>query len=245
VKIQETQLSEFFNTCLNAKTIKTLVKNASKVFEKMGFVEYFFHYIPHVGSEDYNLKKIFHVSKKHRAWLMDSFPEFINISPRDPFETFALKTGQSVWTGNLIHHEEFQSAEKQRFLKKITDHFGPSLLVPAYGPRRSRGYFFLSSESLTETPNIRDTAYIEYMCSLFHLKYTKLRTIGEKSLALTGREQDVLQLLPLGLSNREIGVILKISPHTVNGYIKQLFEKLDVTDRILLSQRAIALGLID
>lgn len=245
MKIQDEQLNAFLDICLNAKTISQLVKEASACFKQMGFCDFFFHYMPHLGSQDYNLKKIFHIPKKHKDWLVNTFPKFVEISPRDPFEEFALKTGQITWTGDLASHEEFQSGENQIFLKTLTDYFGSCLLAPAYGPRRSRGYFFLPNQNIKEPLNIRDAASIEYMCSLFHLNYTKLRTLEEEPLSLTGRERDVLQLLPRGLSNREIGVILKISPHTVNGYIQQLFEKFDVTDRVLLAQRAIALDLIE
>jgi len=245
VKIQESHLSEFLNTCLNAKTINSLLKDSSVNFQKMGFSSFIYHYIPHLGSQDYSLQKILHTSKKDKNWLMSAFPERTNISPRDPFEDFVLKTGQTFWTGDIAKHEKFQSESNQLFLKKILSHFKSCLLVPSYGPRRSRGYFFLPNKDIKKTPSIRETAYIEYMCSLFHLKYTHLRIIEETPLNLTQREQEVLQLLPLGLSNREIGAALKISPHTVNGYIKQLFEKLDVTDRVSLCQRALALDLIE
>jgi DNA-binding NarL/FixJ family response regulator len=48
---------------------------------------------------------------------------------------------------------------------------------------------------------------------------------------LSGREQEVLQLLVQGRSNREIAETLFISEHTVKNHISSIFQKLQVTDR--------------
>lgn len=52
-----------------------------------------------------------------------------------------------------------------------------------------------------------------------------------KSKGLTARELEVLRLIARGFSNKEIANILKISPDTVKTHIKNIFFKLDVTDR--------------
>ncbi|MFI8932210.1 response regulator transcription factor [Streptomyces sp. NPDC053474] len=48
---------------------------------------------------------------------------------------------------------------------------------------------------------------------------------------LTQREQDVVELLARGLSNRRIACDLKISEPTVKNHLRAAFLKLDVTDR--------------
>lgn len=245
MKITGRQAEAFCAACLESKTIKELVKNASVSFHGMGFSSMSFHYIPHLGAHDYNVKKIAHVPKAYKSWMMKTFPEYTYVSPRDPFESYVLKKGEAEWISDLTNQKEFQSNEAQAFLNTMISYFGHSLIVPAYGPRRSRGYFLLPVKGMIKATNIRHTAYIEYMCSFFHRCYAKLRAMTGQSLTLTPREHEVLQLIPLGLSNREIAKILKLSPHTVNGYVKQLFIKLDVADRVLVSQRAFALDLIE
>ena len=61
---------------------------------------------------------------------------------------------------------------------------------------------------------------------------------------LTRREQEVLQLLPLGLSSRQIGEQLFISERTVKKHVGNILEKLHVNNRIAAVQRASQLGLI-
>jgi len=48
---------------------------------------------------------------------------------------------------------------------------------------------------------------------------------------LTPREVEVLQLVAKGLRNKEVGDILGISEATIQGHVKNIFEKLKVHDR--------------
>ena len=48
---------------------------------------------------------------------------------------------------------------------------------------------------------------------------------------LTASERDILHLLPLGLTNREIGYRLSFSQFTVRNRISQLLEKFEARNR--------------
>lgn len=61
---------------------------------------------------------------------------------------------------------------------------------------------------------------------------------------LTGREQEVLQLLAEGLSNRAIAQALAISEHTVKFHVNAIMTKLDAQSRTEAVVRATRLGLI-
>ena len=52
-----------------------------------------------------------------------------------------------------------------------------------------------------------------------------------KPIELTPREMDVIRLVAEGLSNKEIGQTLSISPRTVNFHLDNLFAKLGVRSR--------------
>src|SRR5690349_21749063 len=62
--------------------------------------------------------------------------------------------------------------------------------------------------------------------------------------SLTGRELDVLRLLALGLSNRDIGEELFVAPATVRWYTKQIYSKLGISGRIQAVNRAREVGLL-
>ena len=65
------------------------------------------------------------------------------------------------------------------------------------------------------------------------------------SRQLTPREHEVLQLLALGQTNREIAHQLGISTGTVKVYVQHIFFKLGVTDRTQAAVQAVRLGLLD
>ena len=52
-----------------------------------------------------------------------------------------------------------------------------------------------------------------------------------ESIALSGREQEIMTWITHGKTNDEIAIILGISSNTVKNHLKRLFRKLDVTNR--------------
>ncbi len=59
-----------------------------------------------------------------------------------------------------------------------------------------------------------------------------------KTLELTEREIEVLQLVILGYSNKEIGKKLFITNHTVKAHLTQIYKKLGVTNRTAAAIKA-------
>jgi len=66
-----------------------------------------------------------------------------------------------------------------------------------------------------------------------------------KPIELTPRELDVIRLVAEGLSNKEIGHLLAISPRTVNFHLDNLFAKLGVRSRTEAAILALRQGWIE
>ena len=66
--------------------------------------------------------------------------------------------------------------------------------------------------------------------------------LGEEEL--TPSEQSVLRMIVGGMSNKEIGFALDISENTVKTHIKNIFEKIGVSDRTSAATLAIKRGLV-
>ena len=56
----------------------------------------------------------------------------------------------------------------------------------------------------------------------------------ERLKLLTQRERDIVTLIVSGASNKEVGEALDISERTVKGHLSNIFQKLDVPDRLKL-----------
>jgi DNA-binding NarL/FixJ family response regulator len=61
--------------------------------------------------------------------------------------------------------------------------------------------------------------------------FANLQVKESPSLTLTGREQDVLNLISEGLSNIEIGQHLHLSPRTIEKYVSSLLRKTTTNNR--------------
>lgn len=61
---------------------------------------------------------------------------------------------------------------------------------------------------------------------------------------LTPREEEVLRLLGRGLRVNETGRVLGITPHTVTGYVKSIYRKLNISSRAEAAVEAVRRGLV-
>ncbi len=61
---------------------------------------------------------------------------------------------------------------------------------------------------------------------------------------LTDREREILGLLAIGLSNREIAERLVVSENTIKTHLEHLYGKLEVPSRLRAIARARELGLL-
>jgi DNA-binding NarL/FixJ family response regulator len=61
---------------------------------------------------------------------------------------------------------------------------------------------------------------------------------------LTGREAEILQLLALGLTNKQIAARLGISAHTVKFHVSSIFAKMQTTNRTETVKLGLKIGLI-
>lgn len=61
---------------------------------------------------------------------------------------------------------------------------------------------------------------------------------GEENVSISPRLYEVLQLIEKGCTTSEISILLELSPHTVKGYISQLFSRFNVHNRTELIQTA-------
>ena len=72
----------------------------------------------------------------------------------------------------------------------------------------------------------------------------KRRALESSKEALTDREYDVLRLVARGLSNKEIGKALSISPHTVKAHLRSILDKLHLRSRVEAAAWAVRRGLL-
>lgn len=61
---------------------------------------------------------------------------------------------------------------------------------------------------------------------------------------LTERELDVLKLVTLGLTNKEIAQKLTVTTHTIKAHVSSIYEKLSVSNRLQAAVYALVQELV-
>jgi len=150
--------------------------------------------------------------------------------------TFAK--GQFMWLSDMEHEPLVIEAGHSELARETIENFGDGLCMPLYGPNNRCRYMFIAfgiakTDCKTVMPFL-----IQALAQMLHVRYCLMVEKMHKQVKLTPREAQVLELISFGKTNTDIGDILKISPNTVAGYVKQIFLKLDVSDRVSAAMRS-------
>jgi LuxR family maltose regulon positive regulatory protein len=88
---------------------------------------------------------------------------------------------------------------------------------------------------LLETGSVKDALgpdYYNKVVSLCHIYHENLKAQVKSTAVLTEREVEVLQLLEEGLTQKEIANFLVLSTSTVKRHLENIYQKLDVNNKI-------------
>ncbi|MDF1763604.1 MAG: response regulator transcription factor [Oleibacter sp.] len=81
--------------------------------------------------------------------------------------------------------------------------------------------------------------------SIAQMMLKQFRPVTDIEVSLTCREEDILVLIANGYSVKRAAESLGISAHTASGYLKSLYQKLQVTNRAEAALKAVNMGLIN
>ncbi|MEZ5458883.1 MAG: sigma-70 family RNA polymerase sigma factor [Steroidobacteraceae bacterium] len=121
----------------------------------------------------------------------------------------------------------------------------PCIVMSAYGDvAMTRGALKAGAFDFLEKPFDDVDVLIDVIQNAIQLDAAQQREVAEAEVLderlrrLTGREREVMDLLAQGMSNRQVGESLGISPRTVEVYKARLLEKLQIrtiTDLVRIS----------
>lgn len=188
-----------------------------------------YHHLPKLGCPNYN---------KMGRYIADGLPEPVHKylesqrAQDDPIMTYVMSKGRPFWLSKLEEEPHQWGEDGTNRINMTLTHVGDGLLVPLYGPFHDSAYNYISFEKPTEFYDDIFMWQIQALLQAIHVKYCFIRESLRSNIELTPRENDVLGLITFGKTNPEIAIILGISPNTVTGYVKQIFLKLGVSDRV-------------
>lgn len=163
----------------------------------------------------------------------------------DPVPRFTFDFGHILTWQKAIQIAEGRG-EAEEFFTFLKEHQIENWAGFAlYGPRNRDAFAALI---FRDDPESFDEGQLERFHTLLqsaHLRICQIIDSSEPEVALSAREREVLIWMGRGKSSGTIARILKISPETVKTYVKRIYEKLEASDRVTATVRALKLGLIE
>lgn len=161
----------------------------------------------------------------------------------DPIAKAVLDYGTALWLSDLYANETLYEAKDKPYIKKILECLGDGICVPTHLKGYS-GYCFCSYGRAKAECDEALLWQVQTLCNHAHFRYYQFRSLVQEKAKLTNRELNVLELLALGKTNKEIAEVLGITKNTVGGYVAQIYIKLDVQDRVSAAFQAMHMDLV-
>lgn len=215
---------------------------ATGYFAERGVARMSYHHIPPPGAPDGDAIRVA-TEGFPEAWVRRYVSEKLYLV--DPITTFAKQATEPFFWENIKNLRDVSAAEQQYLDLLDREELGDGLGLQVFGPYGRNGYCGLGFAPATQRPTPLAIREYQWVCQLAHLRYCDILTTRlEQAPALTAREMEVLGWVARGKSNGVIAEILGVSPHTVDAYLRRIFLKLGVFDRISAAIRGLGFGLV-
>ena len=163
----------------------------------------------------------------------------------DPIPKHALSTTEPFWWSEAEDFPQLKPAERAYLEELSNANLGEGLAIPVFGPFGRNGYMGLGFGKKTVTLTVGEISTLQWACQLGHQKYCDLlRAKLPDDVVLSNRECEILAWVAKGKSNSVIAEIIGISSYTVDTYLRRIFVKLGVSDRVTAALRGIAIGAV-
>jgi DNA-binding CsgD family transcriptional regulator len=180
----------------------------------------------------------------HDAKWIDTYrtPE---VRAHDPFPDFVMRTGDVISYADALNQITPTSAQSDFVTRlKAAGQF-ESMAIPVYGPFDFDTY---ATITMRRPFAPEDELVIFRVVGVIEASNRRIAHLLESSAAklidLSEREAEVLNWMGRSKSSGDIATILDIGPATVDTYVRRLYAKLEVNDRISAVLKGVRFGLI-
>lgn len=167
------------------------------------------------------------------------------VRQHDPIPDFVMRTGNVMSYADALGQISL-NADQNAYVSelKAAGHFD-TMAIPVYGPFDFDTY---ATITLRRPFSPEDNLLVYQVVGVIEASNRRIAHLLESSAAkqidLSEREAQVLNWMGRSKSSGDIATILDIGPATVDTYVRRLYAKLDVNDRISAVLKGVRFGLI-
>ncbi len=226
-----------------AESVDALRESCVNFFTSNGLEMMSYHHLPPPGAADYSSNITVAAHGFPQDWV-DTYVEkkYYEI---DPIPKRALTATVPFWWSEIREQPNLSDEELSYLDALDAANLGDGLAVPVFGPHGRNGYAGLGFGKKHVDLTIVEMATLHWACQLGHQRYCDLlRSQAPDGVSLSRREVEILEWVARGKSNAVIADIVGISTYTVDTYLRRIYGKLDVSDRVTAALRGMAIGLV-
>ncbi len=211
-------------------------------FKSQGIEQISYHHLPPAGAAEGDKIRI----------VTEGFPDdwvcqYISnkLYKIDPIADFAARADEPFFWSDIDKLTRLTKSQEAFIEARKAADIGDGLAIQVFGPFGRNGYVGIGiPEELHKQAAERAHQY-QWVCQFAHQRYCAITRSSLPSLPeLTPREREILQWVAKGKSNGVIADILGLSAHTIDAYMRRIFNKLGTSDRVTAAIRGIGSGLI-
>ncbi len=236
-------IEEFAVTSYTADSIDALRDACITYFLNNGCEMVSYHHLPPPGASDYSSNITVATYGFPEDWVEAYVSE--KLYDIDPIPKRALNATMPFWWSEIRHQPDLGVDELTYLDRLAAADFGDGLAVPVFGPHGRNGYAGIGFGKRGVALSLIDMATIHWACQLGHQRYCDLlRSQAPNGISLSKRETEILEWVARGKSNSVIADITGLSTYTVDTYLRRIYGKMDVSDRVTAALRGMAIGLV-
>jgi DNA-binding CsgD family transcriptional regulator len=214
-------------------TLSSAMAACELMLRKLGVVAGMYHLTPPFHSQVGKDAVITHFGYSDEIMRFYLDPAVLETNPAPDF---VMRAGRTMsWRQTIMAQAGELNAKQLEFIETCRDlGFTNGLAIPLFGPHARNSYAaFLLPGTADDGVDPELAVTIVNLCQEAHRKICLLvERDHRRPVALSPREREVLYWMARAKSNTDIATILNISAATVDTFVRRLFTKLDVNDRI-------------
>ena len=167
------------------------------------------------------------------------------VRQHDPVPDHVMRSGRVMSYRQALSELTLKPAQTAFAERLHAAGLADAMALPVYGPF---DFDTFATFSIKRAFTSDDAGTINRIVAIVEIANRRIAQLVESTTALTiplsERELEVLHWIGLSKSNGDIATILALSPGSVDTYVRRLFAKLEVNDRIAAAVKGFRLGLI-
>lgn len=189
-----------------------------------------YHITPPFLSQVSVFSSVFHSGYPEELIKIYLDPE---IFENDPIPDYVMEFGQ-VTTWKQAVSDQKISKNQSGFLNTFRSFgFIDGVAVPLFGPNGMNSYLSLNFDRAIESADEFTLSPLLDIAQFHHYRICAIRNREKKQASpLSSREHQVLYWISRGKSNGEVASIMGLSEATIDTYLRRIFAKLSVHDRV-------------